>query len=251
MRFAVNSTANSRIFISYSHRRNGAGWKAALLRPLHIGGRSDQGIEESKEIQTWWIKETPVSAISNGAGAVRIIGRLAAHLGFTLIQPKIEEKHRILSNPRLRSRMEQARFELRDGMVVYLVGSIAGGSGAGTSLDLAYLCRDYFPADIAVVAFFVLSEIFRNLAFTPRTPANCYASLMELEYYMGYKDLPREERIPGTETIRIGTKTLKADQPPLNAVHLIDGGTNLGNQVQSPSDLYAHIAECLAMRKLP
>src|SRR6202012_4911860 len=72
-----------------------------------------------------------------------------------------------------------------DVVQVYVVFSIAGGTGSGLFLDTAFLLQDL--ADELHIkgnaeAIILLPEVFSNNP-TDRIFANAYAALMEIEYY--------------------------------------------------------------------
>lgn len=72
---------------------------------------------------------------------------------------------------------------------VFICGSICGGTGAGTFLDTAYLVRycnhiagnDY---KVKIFGMIALASMFDGIQGTANVRQNCYASLVELDYFM-------------------------------------------------------------------
>ena len=94
-------------------------------------------------IEAWWPPNIPVQAITAGAGQVRARGRLALFARsrniFSAVNKAIDDVRQI-KNQKLAYR-EEFRVSDRGGVEVYIVGSLAGGTGSGTFLDLAF----YYP----------------------------------------------------------------------------------------------------------
>jgi hypothetical protein len=78
---------------------------------------------------------------------------------------------------------------LSDSTNVFICGSICGGTGAGTFLDIAYMIR-HIQSTLAsgrqlfIYGMFALSTLFEEKKITLNTKPNCYASLMELDFFM-------------------------------------------------------------------
>lgn len=126
--------------------------------------------------------------ITAGAGNVRQLGRLC------LFQHVNEVKSAITAQLD-RINANEAREYVRDnygtptapGLDIYLVCSLAGGTGSGIFLDVAYLCRHLVQskADWSVVGFCLLASAFPG-GNHQRKMANCYAALRECNYYSSH-----------------------------------------------------------------
>jgi hypothetical protein len=131
--------------------------------------------------------ETYGSEIENGAGAVRSIGRLTffdkikeiEHLvrvtaaGITENPARIETSKKYLPNA-----------EITD-LQAFLVFSIAGGTGGGTFLDMAFLLKHIFPG-IHITGVAVLPNAYFLDAHeedAARCYGNAYSALKELEHF--------------------------------------------------------------------
>ncbi|MBP5601111.1 MAG: DUF4339 domain-containing protein [Treponema sp.] len=70
---------------------------------------------------------------------------------------------------------------------VFICGSICGGTGSGTFLDLAYLVR-FVAAKLGIVvkiySMLALASIYDGIQGDLKLKQNCYASLVELDHFM-------------------------------------------------------------------
>lgn len=133
-------------------------------------------------------------AVQHGAGTHRQFGRLAFMLNYDSIRSKIKSQIDDVS----REAAEAAHHAAGKGTVnpkmleVVIVTSLAGGTGAGMFLDVAYLVKDILADDdnrgkysgTNVTLICVLPTAFKaeDSAFK-RYQQNAYAALLELEYY--------------------------------------------------------------------
>ena len=120
-----------------------------------------------------------IKAIEQGAKGIRPVGRLAFFHNYLKIKNCIE-----VAEQRTRGH-EQALLQnfgliVDPGLNIFVVGSLCGGTGSGTFLDMAYSLRKAYPS-VQIIGYLVISpELYGN---TPNMCANTYAALMELDYY--------------------------------------------------------------------
>ncbi len=120
-----------------------------------------------------------IKAIEQGAKGIRPVGRLAFFHNYLKIKNTIE-----VAEQRTRGH-EQALLQnsgliVDPGLNIFVVGSLCGGTGSGTFLDMAYSLRKAYPG-VQIIGYLVISpELYGN---TPNMCANTYAALMELDYY--------------------------------------------------------------------
>jgi hypothetical protein len=126
--------------------------------------------------------------ITDGAGAVRQYGRLCFWYHYTTVRDKLRT---ILNDLRMdaHATFMQTRYgiNVKPGLNVHLVGSLAGGTGSGIFLDVAYLVRKLLQGlGIAgahqVNGYMLLPQAFQD-AVGSKGLANGYAALKELNYY--------------------------------------------------------------------
>lgn len=125
-----------------------------------------------------------------GAGQIRSVGALALLLDAATVRTYIRSaKDALVTMAELvntRQQIEGAR--VGEGVMIYIVGSLAGGTGSGCFLDVALLanaeCRAYNPQ---IIGMFALPDSFLSrVQADPDQPAairaNTYAALKELQF---------------------------------------------------------------------
>ena len=120
------------------------------------------------------------------------------------------------------------------GVEVYIVGSIAGGTGSGMFLDVAFLTRnrDDFLNITGVLA---LPRVFMGKPFTDLVQSNAYGALKEIEYFWN----------PDPFVINYGNKSIEVTRSPFDLLFLVDSLNEMGRVVGDPSDLQSLIADSL------
>ncbi|MEH2069871.1 MAG: tubulin-like doman-containing protein [Nostoc sp.] len=199
-----------------------------------IGGRNDH-------IDEWWPKDkVPTNCILSGAGQIRARGRLALFAKVADINALIGQAINAVREIRASKQVFRENFQVsnRDGVEVYVVGSLAGGTGSGTFLDAAFLARQYLNSFSNITGVFVLPRVFANLSQTHLVKSNAYGALKEIEHFWGLSPSNSIE-------IDYGISKIKADRPPFDAVFLIDGVNKNGTVVSRPDDLQNLVADGL------
>lgn len=166
-----------------------------------------------KGLRSWW----PIAKsgepfkpgdITHGAKATRCIGRLAFWSRGPEVRRRIERKITETLNIRGLRRSEFSATGTT--MKVFIVCSLAGGTGSGMFLDLTYLVRSVL-AEKGITAFITglllidtspFSEVIHEEGLLRRMEANIYASLCEIDWLMGGHRSPevRANRAKGTAT---------------------------------------------------
>ena len=207
-------------------------------------------IDAGGVVSKWFIKPVPVGSITNGAGAVRENGRLAFFYHIKEINRRLDNMLASLNDQQLFTQMSTARellgantnFRLsnRD-TEIYVCGSIAGGTGSGTFLDMGILLRDMRQNSL-IHGFFLLPWLYRNKAFAHRVKPNGYAALAELDNMQsimyGEKDFAPYE-------ITYGDRHVKVEQAPYDLFHLIDGRNEHGENIDDVEALCETIANAI------
>jgi hypothetical protein len=163
-----------------------------LLRNLD---RGDNGDLAWQRVLRWFPDRShvqiPASEVeANGASQLRVLGRL----GFFLNDEVIERAIRLKLND-LGAEVDPSR--LAEDKRVIIVSSIAGGTGAGMLIDMAYVVRRQLLRP-RVFAYVLLPEVFQDVDSGGRIFQNSYASIRELAYLKD-QQIPFEaeyERIP-------------------------------------------------------
>lgn len=126
-------------------------------------------------------------SLEHGAGTHRQFGRLAFFLNAGAIRRTFENQLKLLLK-----HAAAASTEVDDERVeVVIVTSLAGGTGSGMFIDMAYMVREMLDRSdysrlvgksITLIAY--LPEMFRDKpSELPKKRQNAYAALLELEYY--------------------------------------------------------------------
>ncbi|BDA72315.1 hypothetical protein CAL7716_064810 [Calothrix sp. PCC 7716] len=191
-------------------------------------------------IAEWWPKDIPTSSLISGAGQIRARGRLALFAKVGDINGLIAQAINTVREIRTSSQAFSDNFQVsnRDGVEIFIVGSLAGGTGSGTFLDIAFLARQYLNSFSNITGVFVLPRVFANLPQTHLVKSNAYGALKEIEHFWG---------LTPSNTIEIdyGVAKVRADRPPFDAVFLIDGVNKKGTVVSRPDDLQNLVADGL------
>ncbi|HTU93464.1 MAG TPA: tubulin-like doman-containing protein [Gemmataceae bacterium] len=160
-----------------------------LLAPLNRPSHYLKSRDGRPEVESWlpsrMLYRIPRSQVTTG---VRALGRLAFCDNYRLISRRLQAELEACMNPEaLNSAVNQTGLGLRGNRVrVYLITSLAGGTGSGMFLDLAYTIRSllkqagYQHPD--TVGLFLLPNVDRNRTRT-LTLGNAYAALSELRYF--------------------------------------------------------------------
>lgn len=132
--------------------------------------------------------------VLNGAGQVRPLGRLAFFHSYTNILNRLNEAWaKVRDDAAHQEMLNRYKIEVDAGALdVILVFSVAGGTGSGMFLDMAFLCREALK-DPNITGYLMLPSIFADsINANKKIFANGYAALKELEYYSWRKDVDPE-----------------------------------------------------------
>lgn len=119
--------------------------------------------------------------IAAGAGQRRPLGRVALFLNYPGVYTKIDQALQRLSH---------ANVMAGDKYNIFVVGSVAGGTGSGTLIDVLTIVRKILTANrrtqVSLTAFVVLPSAFQNQAAIrdkSNLQPNSYAALRELDRF--------------------------------------------------------------------
>jgi hypothetical protein len=146
-----------------------------------------EGYREAKNRQaTSWIDESyhPREGIKPGAGQIRIESRLGFFYNSARIRQRLEQIVDDITRPNITWRQSDPPY-----FYVYLVSTLAGGTGSGSFLSMAYLVRDVIRNrgiwQPRVIAKLLLSTLMTDKVSTDLhldIHANTYSALKELEH---------------------------------------------------------------------
>jgi hypothetical protein len=158
---------------------------AALNRPSHYLKPRDGRPGVESWLHTRMLYRIPRSQVTTG---VRALGRLAFCDNHRLITQRLQTELEACMNPEaLNSAVSQTGLGLRSNRVrVYVIASLAGGTGSGMFLDLAYSVRALLKRGGSqqpdVVGLFLLPNVDRNRTRTIAL-GNACAALSELCHF--------------------------------------------------------------------
>lgn len=210
--------------------------------------RDDDSLGRFPHIQSWSpltpkkIRELGIDP-SKGAGQIRGISRLYFHDKYPKVRDLIRNKLRSLKSGLSKdSQLKRLGLELaQDKFRVVVVCSVAGGTGAGSYLDMGWLANwvardEVSSAEVELVVF--MPSGFQG-AGKDRTEANGYAALMELETAMR-----------GGAVGRYISRWDAYDKPslsvkPYDEVYLVDSGNVAQQHTSDIKDVYQMVADAL------
>ena len=139
--------------------------------------------------------------IDQGAGAVRARGRLAYFWNYPTIARRLEEEMLQITKDSSKETAIRNGLQVGEGITVYIVGSLLGGTGSGMFLDLAYTVKNKFKSQrmLETVGMFSIPPNTEAVAVDNRP--NAYAALLELNHY--------------TDASTTFTAQYQADIPPM------------------------------------
>ncbi|HMF57232.1 MAG TPA: tubulin-like doman-containing protein [Pyrinomonadaceae bacterium] len=191
----------------------------------------------------WWPKNIPIQAINAGAGQVRARGRLVL---FAKIGDIMSRVGKALDDVRLvkyNKQMYAERFDVseREDIEIYIVGSLAGGTGSGMFLDVAFIARHHaetLSPSTNITGVLALPRVFQRLPGTTLVKPNAYGALKEIERFT---TLSSDDNF----SINYGRNVIPIKRPPFDLLYLIDSVNESGQVISETSDLLSLIADGL------
>ncbi|MDE5594645.1 MAG: tubulin-like doman-containing protein [Muribaculaceae bacterium] len=191
-----------------------------------------------------WLPDRNLQAVvdlSNGCGMVRTNGRIAFAFNYKKTRMNILNA---LNQVRNLTTVHNDKYELiSQDVEVNIVFSIAGGTGSGNFIDMAYLVKDIFreqalPETSKIVGYMVLPDVYdAQLTFgKERLKPNGCGSLVDLDYMMhfGYDKRTHVNYLTEQRTL-VGS--------PFNTLIAISN-TNHNGDVVNHSD---HLSQMMSM----
>jgi hypothetical protein len=182
-------------------------------------------LNQYPHIKRWFYPGlTKLKTMTEGAGQIRAYSRLGFFHHFHEIRNAIITAASVVRNvANIQTVQERHHMEANpQDLQVFVVFSIAGGTGSGMFLDLAFLLKDIFRgSQLTSVGFILMPGLFNPTE--DRIFANGYAALKEMEYYSYENDFDVEwpdglrQPIPG---------------PPFSYTYFIDRTNYAGNAVE-------------------
>lgn len=139
---------------------------------------SRKAVEADISATTQWLSgQTFPDNVFNGAGGSPVLGRMT-------LWDRVNRNVFILA---LQSAQHRLTTHSVEKPLVYVVGSLGGGTGSGIFLDVAYMIRDALANQVELHGLFMVP----NLGLTDDVIySNTVCSLKELDYYMENNSFP-------------------------------------------------------------
>ena len=142
-------------------------------------------------IEQWFPQELErnIGALEAGAGQIRAYGRFAFFANYHKIQASF---HEACARIKGHEGYMQDTYDIRvsgNGLNVFVVGSLSGGTGSGMLIDLGYCIRHWLKGQSSplVTAMVPMPNAFASIKVGDRVKANGYAALMEMSYFSDYR----------------------------------------------------------------
>lgn len=188
-------------------------------------------------IGKWFPKQIlkDVKSIENGAGAIRPVGRLAFFHNYSKIHQAIDTADNATVGHA--QKLLSKNIVVDPGTNIIIIGSLCGGTGSGTFIDMAYSLREKYGYEIdsEITAYLIIApELYGN---TPSVKANTYAALKELNYYTAQGTNFNANYDP------VNLFSVKENRPPFDFVYLVGNRTNSGHKIvrkEKLSQIIAH-----------
>lgn len=202
---------------------------------------------------TWFPVNSMINrkALTEGAGQIRSVSRLAFE---TAVRAgKMEPLHRAMENL---YKLEGSEYE--QAMRVIIVSSLAGGTGSGLILPVAFYIRHYLRTRFRQSAnitrgFFILPEVFYQVISGEKErnnlKSNAYAALRELDAFLMKGDSTLPKRFENSVKIQMpkpGTDEYEEyDFIPYDFCFLFDAQNCDGKKLNSFNQYLDHAANCI------
>lgn len=195
-------------------------------------------------VKRWFLTDGKIAQLGDlgkGAGQVRMASRLGLYDGnnFNSLTSHLERTRRVLKDAANQKKAAHLDFQLDASKIhIFVVASLAGGTGSGVFLDLGYLLRQHFQA-AERTGIFLLPGFFAGYPGATRMKANGYAALMELNHYSFGTHFHADWDGSGSDQM---------PPPPYSITYLIDSENAAGLQIGSSGkelDCYQMVAEYL------
>jgi hypothetical protein len=178
---------------------------------------------------------------TKGAGQIRALSRLYFFDKYIALRRMIEDKIRtLLAGVSVKEKTERLKLEVEPASLrVVVIASTAGGTGAGSFLDMGYLAKRLARQQLLGAKVDLCLMLPSGYAGhgKSRTEANTYAALMELEACIG-------------QGIKFVTQWKDGEDPelpskPYDEVFLFDTGNLALKKTAKATDLFDMVADIL------
>jgi hypothetical protein len=156
---------------------------------------ADERLKLSKWADKNLLKQLPGNAVTEGAGNIRMVGRLAFLYNYDGISAAVSKRLNDLRNLR-QTEARERRGALLSGenpelsfigsIRVFVIGTLCGGTCSGMAADFGFFLRRHTKADEYILGMFTLPPVALSRSTERRADRykkNAYTALMELNHY--------------------------------------------------------------------
>ncbi len=238
---------------------NGPGLAAVEQSELcFIGGQDLLPLVENPDGHAWLFQQIPgkvppdeirKAAQGKGCGQVRAAGRVAAlasMLNLREVLGRAVKRVQTLA-AEMSARLRTGTGETEVQPAIYIVCSLAGGTGSGALLDVALLARSLAGSLAQIVGIFVLPEAFDEKVQGDQTQlrimrANTYAALKELQSLQDGNEEARLEAVLNSAGEKIA---LSRGVQLFDLCYLVDIKNENQKRLSRTEDAYELVARLL------
>lgn len=157
------------------------------LGPIQLDTFMQKYYKYEEHIKKWFNPKQYAGLMSTGAMQIRAFGRLAMFIKVFDVVSKLEKKFGKILNKKhvFAEEINGSSFQIESGasVQIHIVGNIAGGTGSGIMLDLAFLLRYLNPASLTITGHLIMPETIPDIQIRDSLYANSYAFLKELDNF--------------------------------------------------------------------
>lgn len=187
-----------------------------------------------------WLPEKNLGSLTSmrlGAGQIRSNGRFAFTVNYDNVKVKIAD---VINQITAARHIDNTAYDLlgEAEVEIHMVFSVAGGTGSGTFINMAYTIREVAP-HCKLMGYAVLPEVFRAMSGTTmqKVKANGYGAILDLDWFM-HQGIGKEP----FELQYLRNSQMAADRP-FNTMVFVDNKNKNG-------DTYDHVDKLTEMISL-
>lgn len=201
-------------------------------------------VDRTPEIAAWILpaNKRDLRDIINGTGARRTSGRLALFAYAPVVYERLKAaRTRVaeITNENFVTRNPNLVLSEDPVTYIFIICSLAGGTGGGMFLDIGYFCREIWK-DVShrIFGVFLLPGIFEGKPATKFVVGNGYAALKELDYWLD-QNASVPVKYPGLDRpIMWGGETNK----PFDYICLLDNANEAGQTISNIDTMLHFVA---------
>ncbi len=199
--------------------------KRAYINLEDVGGMVEF-IKKSCNDPEWLPDSKIVINSGEGAGGMRSCGRLALwgkhHQGNNFTETYSKIKNAFQSVESLANNDDE-----KSKTTVFITGSLTGGTGSGTFIDMAYIVRDIIPNIKNIYGLFLIPNRPENLYGEEVRLGNTYGALKDLEHFNKIETVymekwpngyPKEFSVPPYQLVQFISRDYQDGSPAISSL---------------------------------